>query len=312
VSHPVRPRPAARRSRTVRYARRRRRLRGTLATVAALVLLAAGAHHLLPARGSTVVPAGCGEPSGIDADAVAAAARLASDAGLRGAVAVLDTTTGGCLVAGDVRGEFATASLVKVMIAARLLVTGQMTGPVAGPAREMIARSDDAAANALWAQAGGADLEPWIEQHYDLPDLGSPNRVEGRWGNTHVTASGMAQLYARLRADPAVWPWLSAAMHEMSPLAADGTDQRFGVAAALPGSAVKQGWADGSADDPADAVVNSSGFVASDRYVVVLLTEGDGNVAGCDRRGFHPGQAAVVTAMAGALDGTLGAAVTLG
>jgi hypothetical protein len=172
----------------------------------------------------------------------------------------------------------------------------------------MISRSDDAATNVLWPQAGGPELEPWLEGYYALPGLGSPNDIRGRWGNTHVTALGLAQLYARLRADPAVWPWLSAAMHGMTALAADGTDQRFGVPAVLAGAAAKQGWADGSADDPDDAVVNSTGFVAADRYVVVLLTEGDGNVSGCDSRGFHPEQAAVVTAMAGALGRAFGAA----
>jgi Beta-lactamase enzyme family len=190
---------------------------------------------------------------------------------------------------------------VKVMIAARLLADGTMSGQTEALARSMISRSDDAAANVLWQAAGGPDLEPWIEEHYGLPELGSPNTIPGRWGNTHVTALGLARLYAALRADPVVWPWLGAALHGMQAQALDGTDQVFGLPAVSTTAAVKQGWANGSADDPADAVVNSTGYVAGDRYVVVLLTEGDGNVGGCDSRGFHAGQAATVTAMAGEL-----------
>jgi hypothetical protein len=211
---------------------------------------------------------------------------------------VLDTATGACLVAGDTEGTFATASVVKVMIAARLLTDGNMTGQTAELANSMISVSDDAAANELWQQAGGRRLEPWIEKHYGLPELGSPNAIPGRWGNTHVTALGLAQLYAALQEDPVVWPWLGAALHDMQARAQDGTDQMFGLPVVSTAAAVKQGWGNGSADDPDNAVVNSTGYVTGDRYVVVLLTEGDGNVSGCDSRGFHAGQAAIVTSMA--------------
>jgi hypothetical protein len=287
-----------------RSARRRqqRALRGRprLSLGVALAAAVAVAVVVVPAvRG--VAGAGCQGAIGVPAEAVTAAARVGVDADLRVGVAVVDTMTGGCLVAGDSGGTFATASVVKVMVAARLLADGAMSGQTADLADAMISRSDDAAANVLWNEAGGPDLEPWIEKHYGLPQLGSANDISGRWGNTHVTALGLAQLYAALREDRVVWPWLGAALHRMQARAEDGTDQVFGVPAVAPDAAVKQGWANGSADDPDDAVVNSTGYVAGDRYVVVLLTEGKGNVSGCDSRGFHAGQATVVTAMAGAL-----------
>jgi O-acetyl-ADP-ribose deacetylase (regulator of RNase III) len=87
-------------------------------------------------------------------------------------------------------------------------------------------------------------------------------------------------------------------LHDMQARAQDGTDQMFGLPADSTAAAVKQGWGNGSADDPDNAVVNSTGSVTGDRYVVVLLTEGDGNVPECDSRGFHAGQAAIVTSMA--------------
>jgi hypothetical protein len=232
------------------------------------------------------------------ADRVSAAAGRGESQGLRVGVAVVDTATGACHTAGDTNGLFATASVVKVMIAAHLLHTGQLTGDTAALAYSMITRSDDDAADVLWVQAGGVDLEPWIEEHYDLSDLGSANDIPGRWGNTHVTAVGLARLYAALRADPVVWPWLGDAMHHMQVTASDGTDQTFGISAVAPDAAVKQGWGNGSADDPDDAVVNTTGFVDEDRYVVVVLTEGHDNNDTSDTRGFNPAQAATVTAMA--------------
>ena len=289
--------------------RRRARRRG-LAAVTGLALAA-----VLVSTGGGFVrdlldPSGCRNGDELPAalsDAVTAAAELGEQQGLRSAVAVVDVRTGACVLAGDDGDSFATASVVKVMVAARLLVDGAMTGATADAAWAMITRSDDEAGNQLWVQAGGPELEPWIEEHYDLPDLGSANDIAGRWGNTHVSAVGLAQLYSRLVADPAVWPWLGEAMHSMAPSAADGTDQLFGVAAAAPGAAVKQGWASGSSDDPDAAVVNSTGLVAGDRYAVVVLTEGRGNVAGCDDRGFHAGQAAVLTQMTSGLTGLLAA-----
>jgi hypothetical protein len=141
---------------------------------------------------------------------------------------------------------FATASVVKVMIAAYLLFNHEMIGQTADLAYSMITLSDDDAANVLWGQAGGPALEPWIAAHYGIAKLGAPNTRLGRWGNTHVTPQGLVQLYTKLKADRAVWPWLGNAMHHASKIAKDGTDQFFGIPAATAGAAVKQGWADGS------------------------------------------------------------------
>jgi hypothetical protein len=228
------------------------------------------------------------------ADRVAAAARTGTAHGLRVGVAIVDTATDACYTAGNTDGLFATASVVKVMIAACLLDTDQMTADTGALAYSMITRSDDDAADRLWSWAGAAALEPWIEDHYKSPGLGSPNDIPGRWGNTHVTAAGLAQLYAKLKRDPDVWPWLRDAMHHMQRVAKDGTDQRFGIPAVSPGAAVKQGWAAASADDPGDSVVNSTGYVDQDRYAVVLLTEGRKAV---DGGSFNPAQAATVTDM---------------
>jgi len=245
--------------------------------------------------------AGSTDPTGWAAD-LTAAAQTGAAHGLRVGVAVVDTSTGACYTAGDTGGEFATASVVKVMIAAYLLDTGRMTGAVADQAYSMITRSDDDAADVLWGQVGADRLEPWIERHYWIAGLGSANSPAGRWGNTHVTASGLVRLYAALKADPAVWPWLGNALHHLEPIARDGTDQRFGLPAVVADAAVKQGWAGGSADDPRDAVVNSTGFASHDRYAVAILTEGHDNVGADDAHGFNADQAATVTMLARQLE----------
>ena len=225
------------------------------------------------------------------------------------AVAVRDLGTGETHAAGD-PGEFGTASLVKVMVAARLLVEAGRAGfddETARLVHAMVTASDDDAADLLWARAGGVDVEPWIERHFDLPGLGSPNGIPGRWGNTHVTAAGTVALLAALRADDAVWPWLGPALHAVTPRASDGTDQRFGLLALDPTAAVKQGWAGGSSDDAGNAVVHSCGITGDGRLAVAVLTEGHGNRAGCDGRGFHAGQAREVTGIVAMLLGDLSA-----
>ena len=62
-------------------------------------------------------------------------------------------------------------------------------------------------------------------------------------------------------------------MAHPSPTAADGTAQLFGLAAAAPDAAIKQGWGhDGVGGG--QAVANSTGYVAGGRFAVAILTEG--------------------------------------
>ena len=63
----------------------------------------------------------------ITTDAASAAA-MATAAGYRTGIAVLDLQTGAYYGAGQDTASFASESVVKVMIAAELLITGQMTG----------------------------------------------------------------------------------------------------------------------------------------------------------------------------------------
>ena len=207
---------------------------------------------------------------GVRAD-VAAAASYATSRGAAAGVAVLDTTDGKVWLAGEHSRTFSSASVVKVMIAARLLVTGRMRGDIATTARRMIARSDDDAANALYGLVGGDGLINWTKAHYGVPSLGHPPSPPGRWGNTRVTPRGIVALYAKLKADPAVAPWLLDAMRRSTPYGADGQFQHFGIPAATRDFALKQGW---TCCDAGVATFASTGFVDQDRYAVVLFADG--------------------------------------
>jgi hypothetical protein len=148
-----------------------------------------------------------------------------------------------------------------------------MHGATESTAWKMITQSDDWSASALYGRVGGDGLEPWIERHYHVPDLGyGPSRA-GWWGNTHLTPVGLAKLYGKLKADPKVAPWLLRAMHHATEYGSDGTYQFFGLPSATSHPAIKQGWGNDT-DYCCTADFNTTGFVNGNRYAVVMLARG--------------------------------------
>jgi hypothetical protein len=202
----------------------------------------------------------------------ASAVNYAHQHGYRSSVAVLDTQTGTFTGAGDYTSYYASESVMKVFIATRLLMTGQMSGWNATTAYKMITQSDDASANALYGRAGGDGVITWIKQALDIPNLGAPPLRSGWWGGTRITAAGMATFYNKVRHRPAIWNWLGNAMHHATTYGSDGTFQFFGIPSATTGAAVKQGW--GGDDAAWQPAYNSTGLVNGDRYAVVILTQG--------------------------------------
>ncbi len=226
------------------------------------------------------------------ADAVSAAASYGSSRGFHVGVAVLDTSTGWLYGAGDYTGTFASESVVKAFIATRLLVSGQMHGTTESLAYKMITQSDDAIASQLYGRVGGDGLISWIKQHYHLYRLGSPPRLPGWWGNTHITPRGLVHFYAHVKKDPKVGPWLLNAMHHATPYGSDGVFQFFGLPSATHGAAVKQGWGcdyDDFCTSFSD--FNSTGFVNGDRYAVALLARGPLSAYGSEIAGILTGAA---------------------
>jgi hypothetical protein len=202
-----------------------------------------------------------------------AAARLAIAKGYRTGIAVLDLRTGAYTGAGEDTAEFASESVVKVLIAAELLATGQMHGDVEITAYRMITRSDDNAASALYGLAGGSEVLDRVASRYSIPFLGSPPSQPWWRGNTEITAKGLVFLYAAIARDPKVGPWLEDAMAHTAPYGADGRYQFFGIPSATSHAAVKQGWGKDGADAP-NAVFNTTGYVDHYRYAVAILTDG--------------------------------------
>jgi IPT/TIG domain-containing protein len=207
-------------------------------------------------------------------DVLKAAGAYARGSGFTIGISVLDTKTGRLYSAGNHAGTFATESVVKVFIATRLLVSGQMHGTTATRARYMITHSDDTIASSLYGRVGGDSLINWVKAHYHLPGLGTPPRRSGWWGNTHVTSDGLVRLYAKLKADKAVAPWLLSAMHAATKYGSDGTYQFFGLPSATTHPAIKQGWGEDYDDWGRSADFNTTGFVNGNRYAVAILARG--------------------------------------
>lgn len=192
--------------------------------------------------------------------------------GWRSGIAILDLQTGELVVAGDSDGYFHAMSTVKLLIAARLLATGAIPPTEAGQARAMIAASSDAPANAYYAAAGGDSLVAWTAARYKIPRLGTPpTRGANQWGSTQLTPRGTVAFLKAAYEDPAVSSWLVDAMLRLTPVAADGTNQIFGLRAADPMGVVKQGW--GGDANPNDVEGTPSvGYVDRGRYAVAIFT----------------------------------------
>jgi len=226
---------------------------------------------------STSQPEASPSPTGIvhtpSDSQLSAAAAYAKGLGYAAGLCVIDMKTG-AIYTGGVDELYATESVAKVFIATRLLVAGEMTGATADTAYKMITQSDDASANALWAQTGGDDVIEWVEQHYNLPRLGMPPTRYGWWGLNHVHSSQLAQLLVKLRHDPAVWPWLGNAMAHATHYGSDGYDQSFGLRQVDPHAVIKQGWGHDFALPGSPADLNTTGFVDGGRYAVVIMVRG--------------------------------------
>ena len=202
----------------------------------------------------------------------ASAVSYANSHGYRSSIGVLDTQTGSFTGAGDYNSVYASESVMKLFIATRLLMTGQMSGWNETTAYKMITQSDDASADALYGRTGGDGVITWVKQALNIPNLGSPPIRPGWWGGTRITAAGLASFYNAVRHRPAVWNWLGNAMHHATVYGSDGTYQFFGIPSAPTGAAIKQGW--GGDDAAGLPEFNSTGVVNGDRYAVVILTQG--------------------------------------
>jgi hypothetical protein len=213
------------------------------------------------------------------------AAILTAVPGTQVGIDVVDTTTGRELAELNPEQQFYTASVVKLLIALDML-NGQGWQPdSAGAAQiqQMLSASDDDIADALWDADGGDAIVTRMSELIGLTGTEPPDN-SAQWGETRTTARDVVRIYRYLAGTvpEASRTVIMDALRDVSEIAADGTDQYFGIPAALPEAdwAVKPGWM--SLD--ASTTLNSTGLVGTSaarplRYAVVVLTTQPADIA---------------------------------
>ncbi|MGH3943766.1 MAG: serine hydrolase [Pseudonocardiaceae bacterium] len=217
--------------------------------------------------------------------------------------AVFDRQNNTVLTSRDADRQFASMSVVKLLIALDALAGDDWATPDDMTQRElhqMLADSDDDIANSLWSTNGGPAIVTRTAGQLGLTGTQPPTNPS-RWGDTLITPQDMVTVY-RYITDQLSHPardLLLGALTDIPQRAADGFDQHFGIPDGMPNTtwAVKQGWGTSGSE----AVMNSTGLVGADlRYVVVMLVSAPAS--------SYSTVPEVVTAGAGALAGLLGAA----
>lgn len=205
----------------------------------------------------------------LPAELLATVASRLSPGSTLGAV-VYDRTTGTASLEYHAGRPFASASLVKLLVAISVLEQGAGAGDRGRIAR-MLRTSDDGLANLYWVQQGGPGLVTRTAAALGLTGVRAPD-VAGQWGQTLVTPHDIVAIYRHVLAmPPADRALIVGALAHAPRLAADGVDQHFGIPDGLDtGWAVKQGWGTSGRT----TMLHSTGLVGPDlRYIVVLLTE---------------------------------------
>ncbi|MDQ0380805.1 serine hydrolase [Amycolatopsis thermophila] len=187
-------------------------------------------------------------------------------------VLVYDRTTDDVLRGDNTGARFRSASLVKLLIALDLVQRGHVTPQRPSPrVARMLAYSDDLIADELWTSGGGPEIVRRTASALGLTAT-EPPADAGRWGDTLLSAADVLKVYqAVLSLPPSQRRLILDPLRDAPQVAADGTNQHFGIPDGLPGRswAIKQGWAAGRGGVDA----HTSGLVGpGDRYVVVVLT----------------------------------------
>jgi hypothetical protein len=191
----------------------------------------------------------------------------AGRAGMAG-FTLVDLATGEMYQGGYANAQIRTASVIKVPIAMALLAMVDAQGRTLTPAelsalQLMITQSDNNSATALWNEVGGASvigLMRTLGATDTAPDPG------GAWGFTLTTSHDLAIVLARLAQGvlgPSATDLIISLMRQVIPAEA------WGIGAAIPGAAIKNGWY----PDPGDWRVNCLGIAGGRTYALAIMTE---------------------------------------
>ncbi|MFC0436229.1 hypothetical protein [Kutzneria buriramensis] len=193
-------------------------------------------------------------------------------ADVRLATAVYDLKTDAFVNRSEVDTPFAAESLTKLLIAMDLGMAGKLTGDTLPKVQAMLATSDDQTANQLWTSDGSTQIVSRSVRSMGLKAT-TPPRDPGRWGDMTTTAADVVRIYQFLMTRMPAGP-RDIVLRDLTalPRAADGTDQDFGITAAVPAGQwwVKQAWA---CCRPAWDV-HTTGLVGpGQRYIVVAMSQ---------------------------------------
>ncbi len=158
-------------------------------------------------------------------------------------VAVADRATG--RIASNAAGTrpMYSASLVKLVLAIDVLQRRPVSAADLALLRRALGPSDDQAMNVLWTRFDGPSALSRVARQLGLTAT-SPPADPSQWGQALVSARDMVVVFRYiLDAMPAADRELIMSTLAGAPrIAADGFNQAFGLAAAAPSTATKQGW----------------------------------------------------------------------
>jgi len=188
------------------------------------------------------------------------------------ATAVFDLRDNALVSQSNENRQFAAESLTKLLIATDLAAAGKLTGDNVPRVRRMLSVSDDTTANQLWTADGGPAIVTRAIRSMGLKAT-TPPRDPGRWGDMTTTAADVVRIYQHIMTKMPVGQ-RTVLLNDLAttPRAADGTNQDFGITAALPDGEwwAKQAWACCRPEWD----VHTTGLVGEDhRYVVVALSQ---------------------------------------
>ena len=199
--------------------------------------------------------------------AASTSAWAATRAGITG-FTVIDLATDEVDKGGLADTQIRSASVIKVPIAMALMAMANaqgraLTSGEQSALRLMITQSDNNAATQLWNEVGGNNviglMRAWGATETS-PDPG------GAWGFTETTSRDLAVVLARLAQGvlgPSATNEIISLMQQVIP------SQAWGIGAAIPGAAIKNGWY----PDPGDWRVNCLGIAGGRRYALAIMTE---------------------------------------
>ncbi|MFI1918491.1 hypothetical protein [Nocardia sp. NPDC020380] len=230
---------------------------GFAATAQAVALTPAAATQLAQAMQAAVQAASPGTQVGID---------------------VTDTATGTQLVGLNTGQQFYTASVVKLLIALDALNSQgwQPDSATSAEISQMLSASDDNIADSLWDANGGDAIVSRMVSLIGLTNTQPPLDPD-EWGETLTTPQDVVTIYHYITTvvpEPSR-DLIMNALGGADQIAADGTNQFFGIPDAMTGDtwAIKQGWM--TLDT--STTLDTTGLVGSGpgqplRYAVAVLT----------------------------------------